>query len=165
VRDAHEWVPFDVPLVVLAVGALGFGAVVSAGFVPIGSGPADDAPLWLIVATFGIAVVAGAAAWLVYRHGPRRAAPIDRAMRWARGGLGIDTLYTRGIGGIGAATARELEVGAERAIEGFIGWVGTAARWASSVVRRADPAGPRGQQAWILAGVVALLAYWTWNGR
>jgi hypothetical protein len=32
-------------------------------------------------------------------------------------------------------------------------------------VRRADPAGPRGQQAWILAGVVALLAYWTWNGR
>jgi NADH-quinone oxidoreductase subunit L len=165
VRDAHEWVPFDVPLVVLAVAALGFGAIVSAGVVPIGSGPADDAPLWLIVATFGIAVVAGAAAWLAYRHGPRRAAPIERATRWARGGLGIDTLYARGIGGISAATARELEVGAERAIEGSIGSVGTAARWASSVVRRADPAGPRGQQAWILAGVVALLAYWTWNGR
>src|SRR5204863_358353 len=51
----------DVPLVLLAVGALGFGAVVSAGILPIGSGPADEAPAWLLAATFVIALLASIA--------------------------------------------------------------------------------------------------------
>src|SRR5258708_17827628 len=65
---------FDLPLAVLAIAALVFGAVVNAGL-PIGSGPADDAPLWLVMATFAIALVSASAAWLGYRHGPRRRAP------------------------------------------------------------------------------------------
>ena len=168
-REAEERPPLqyvqDIPLVLLAVGALGFGAVVSAGILPIGSGPADHAPLWLLFATFVIALASSIAAWLGYRHGLMPAARIEDAMRWARGGLGIDALHARGVVRPFAAVARELEVGAERVNERAVDAVGSIGLRASRVMGRAHPESARAQQALLLAGTVVLLAFWTWSAR
>ena len=167
-REAHEPPPLqDIPLALLALGALGFGAVVSAGILPIGSGPADDAPPWLLNATFAIALSGSIAAWLVYRRGLTRAAAvatsIDHAVGWARGGLGIDALYVRGVVRPFAAIARELEVGAERVNEDAVDAIGRMATRASGAIGRAHPVTARAQQAVLLAGTAALLAFWTWS--
>jgi NADH-quinone oxidoreductase subunit L len=168
-REAHEPPRLqDVPLALLAVAALGFGAVVSAGILPIGSGPADEAPLWLIVATFAIVLTCSTAAWLGYRHGVTRVTPvgtrIEGAIAWARGGLGVDALYVRGVAGPFAAAAREVEA-AERANDGAIDGVGSIAQRVSRLVGRARPRTARAEQALLLAGTVALLAFWTWSAR
>jgi NADH-quinone oxidoreductase subunit L len=167
-READEPPPLqDIPLALLALGALGFGVVVSAGILPIGSGPADDAPLWLLVATLAIALVSSIAAWLGYRRGVMRATwvvtRLERAIDWARGGLGIDTLYVRGVARPFAVVARELEVRVEPSNERVIDAVGWIAVRASLALRRAHPASARAQQALLLAGAVALLAFWTWS--
>ena len=165
-RDAHEPPPLqDIPFVLLALGALGFGAVVSAGLVPIGSGPTDSTPLWLLVSTFAIVLAASISAWLGYRHGLPHAARIERAMRWARGGLGVDWLYAQAAVGPFDAAARELERGAERVNERAVDAAGALALWASRALGRAHPSSPRAEQALILAATVALLAFWTWSGR
>jgi NADH-quinone oxidoreductase subunit L len=166
-REAHEPPPLqDIPLAVLAIGALGFGAVVSAGILPIGSGPADDAPLWLLVATFAIALTCSIAAWFAYRRGLARVTPVatrlDHAVGWARGGLGIDALYVRGIVRPFAAAARQLEL-SERMNEEAVDAVGRMAVRASRAVGRAHPTTARAQQALLLAGTAALLAFWTWS--
>jgi NADH-quinone oxidoreductase subunit L len=165
-REAHEPPPLqDIPLALLALGALGFGAVVSAGILPIGSGPADEAPVWLLTATFAIVLAGSITAWLGYRHGLTPAARIEDAMRWARGGLGIDALYARGIARPFAAVARELAIGAERVNEDAVDAVGSIALRASRVIGRANPESARAQQALLLAGTVVLLAFWTWSAR
>ncbi len=165
-RDAHEPPPLqDIPLVLLAVGALGFGAVVSAGIVPIGSGPTDSTPLWLLSATFGIALAGSIAAWLGYRHGVLPAMRIEDAMRWARGGLGIDTLYTRAVVRPFVAIARELEVGATRLnVSGTVA-AGAFGLRALRLMGRAHPESTRSQQAFLLVGTVALLGFWIWSAR
>ena len=165
-RAAHEPPPLqDIPLVLLALGALGFGAVVSAGILPIGSGPSDSAPLWLLVATFGIALAGAIAAWLGYRHGLRPAARIEGAMHWASGGLGFDALYA--FAGVRPfrAIARELDQRAERLNAGAVDEVGSIALRASRLNSRAYPESARAQQTLLLVGTVALLAFWTWNAR
>jgi NADH:ubiquinone oxidoreductase subunit 5 (subunit L)/multisubunit Na+/H+ antiporter MnhA subunit len=167
-REAQEPPPLqDIPLALLALGALGFGAVVSAGILPIGSGPADDAPLWLLIATFAIALSCSIAAWLAYRHGLARvtrvASRIDHAVGWVRSGFGVDALYVRGVVRPFTAIARELEVGAELLNEGAVSAVGRVAIRASRAVGRAHPATARAQQALLLAGTAALLAFWTWS--
>ena len=165
-REAHEPPPLeDIPLVLLAVGALGFGAVVSAGILPIGSGPTDSTPLWLLSATFGIALAGSIAAWLGYRRGVLPATRIEDAMRWARGGLGIEELYARGVGRPFVAVARELEVGAERVNAAGVDAVGSLALRASRSLARAHPESARAQQAFLLAGTVALLVFWIWSAR
>lgn len=165
-REAHEPPPLqDIPLVLLALGALGFGAVVSAGILPIGSGPSDSAPLWLLVATFGIALAGSIAAWLGYRRGLRPAQRIEAAMHWASGGLGFDALYALAVVRPFRAIARELEVGAERVNATAVDAVGSVALWTSRSIGRAYPESARAQQALLLAGTVALLAFWTWSAR
>jgi NADH-quinone oxidoreductase subunit L len=166
VRESDAPPPLqDIPLALLALGALGFGAVVSAGILPIGSGPADQAPVWLLIATFAIALAASIAAWLGYRHGLPHAVRIERAMRWARGGFGIEGLYTRGIGRPFDTIAGELDAGAERVNEWAVDAVGSVGLRASDALRRANPESARAQQALLLAGTVALLAFWTWSAR
>ena len=155
----------DASLVLLAAGALGFGAVVSAGLLPIGSGPADEAPVWLQAATFAVVLASSAAAWLGYRHGLGRAARIERAMRWARGGLGVDGLYARAVVMPFGAVARELDDGAERVNEWIVGGIGALGYRASRAMRGTSPASARAQQALLLAGTVVLLAFWTWSAR
>jgi len=166
VPEAHDPPPLqDIPLALLALGSLGFGAVVSAGILPIGSGPADEAPLWLLGATFAVVLAGSIAAWLAYRGGLRPAARIEGAIRWASGGFGTAALYSRSIAGPFAAIARELETGAERVNEGAVDAIGGLAVRTSRAIGRADPVGPRAQQALLLAGTVALLAFWTWSAR
>jgi len=155
----------DASLVLLAAGALGFGAVVSAGLLPIGSGPADEAPVWLQAATFAVVLASSAAAWLGYRHGLGRAARIERAMRWARGGLGVDGLYARAVVMPFGAVARELDDGAERVNEWIVGGIGALGYRASRAMRGTSPASARAQQALLLAGTVVLVAFWTWSAR
>jgi NADH:ubiquinone oxidoreductase subunit 5 (subunit L)/multisubunit Na+/H+ antiporter MnhA subunit len=155
----------DVPLVLLAFGALGFGAAVSAGILPIGSGPADEAPVWLLGATFAIALLASIAAWLGYRHGLRRAARLERAMRWARGGLGGDALYALAVTHPFHSVARELETGAERVNLWVVDAIGSLGQRASRALRGTSPESARAQQALLLAGTVVLLAFWTWSAR
>lgn len=155
----------DIPLALLALGALGFGALVNSGVLPIGSGAADEAPAWLLVGTFGIALIASAAAWLAYRHGLARAARIEHALRWARGGLGLDTLSRRLVVHPFAWVARELDRGAESANLRAVDAIGSGIASTSRLVRRAQPDGTRTEQALILAATVALLAYWTWSAR
>ena len=163
-RDAHEPPPLqDIPLAVLALAALGFGAVVSARVLPIGSGPADDAPLWLLIATFGAALIGSIVGWLGYRHGLSAGARIERSMRWARAGLGVDAFYTLTVARPFGAIARELEVGAERVNAAAVDAVGSLAVRGSRAIRVAIPEGGRGQQALLLAGTVVLLAFWTWS--
>jgi len=155
----------DVTLILLAIGALAFGALVSAGFVPIGSGPADQAPVWLLGATFAVVLASAIAGWLAYRHGLARAARIERAMRWARGGFGVDVLFTRAVAIPFRSAARELDQGAERVNDRMLGGVGALARRASDAMRGASPAGAQAQQVLLLAGTVVLLAFWTWSAR
>jgi NADH-quinone oxidoreductase subunit L len=168
-REANESPRLrDIPLALLAVGALGFGAVVSAGILPIGSGRADEAPPWLIIATFAIVLISSIAAWLGYRHGLTRATPvgarIERAIDLARGGLGVDALYVRGVADPFAWVAREVEV-AERANERAIDALGSMALRLSRLVERVRPETARAEQALLLAATVALLAFWTWGAR
>ena len=165
-RDAYDPPPLqDIPLALLALGALGFGAVVSAGLLPFGTGPADTTPLWLLIATFAIALAGSIAAWLVYRHGLTRAVRIEGAMRWARAGLGIDALYGRTIVRPFAAIARELEVGAERVNERAVDAVSSIGLRASRAMQHSSLVSARAQQGLVLAGTAALLAFWTWSAR
>ena len=165
-REAHEPPPLqDIPFLVLALGALGFGAVVSAGILPIGSGPTDTTPLWLLSATFAVALAGAVSAWLGYRHGLPPAARIENAMQWARNGLGTDAAYARGIARPVAAAARELEAGAERLTERAVDRLAGAAVSVSRTLRHSLPEGPQARQAVVLAGTLALLAFWTVSGR
>ena len=137
----------------------------SAGILPIGSGPSDNTPLWLLVATFGIALAGSIAAWLGYRHGLLPAARIEAAMHWASGGLGFDALYAFAVVRPFRAIARELEVGAERVNATVVDAVGSFAIQTSRLIGRAHPESGRAQQVLVLAGTVALLAFWTWSAR
>jgi len=164
-RVAHQPPPVqDLPLVLLAIAAIGFGPAVTIGVLPIGSGPADTAPLWLLIATFAIALAGCIAAWLGYRHGPARAARIERLTGWARSGPAFDRLYARAIVRPFAAIASELERGAERANGGAIEAIAAGMSWASRAARRPTPDDARAQQAVLLAGTIALLAFWTLSG-
>jgi NADH-quinone oxidoreductase subunit L len=154
----------DVSLVLLAIGALAFGAVVSAGLLPIGSGPADEAPVWLLAATFAVVLASSIAAWLAYRHGLARAGRIERAVRWARGGFGVDALLDRAVL-LFRTVARELDEGAERVNDGAAGGIGAFAYRVSDALRLVSPTSARAQQALLLAGAVVLLAFWTWSAR
>ena len=165
-RDAREPGRLeDVPLVLLAIAALGFGAAVTSGLVPIGSGPSDQAPSWLLVATVAIALIGSIAAWLGYRDGPERAARIERMTRRASGRFRLDALYLVAVIRPLGAAARELERGAEYANATAVDALGSAMRQLSFGVRRAQPESARAQQALLLAATVALLAFWTWTAR
>jgi len=164
--EAHEAPPLqDIPLALLALAALVFGALVTAGMVPFGSGPADDAPLWLAATTFGTALIASTAAWLVYRHGLERAASAEHIMRWARDGLELDAVYRNAVARPFLSVARELDEGAESVNRRAIDALGSIAVRASNAIGRGHPAGARAQQALLLTGAVALLAFWTWSAR
>jgi len=164
-REAHEPSPLqDLPLVLLAIAAIALGPAVATGLLPIGSGAADTAPLWLLGATFAIALAGSIAAWLGYRHGPARAARIERLTAWARDGFGFDQLYARAIVRPFAAIAKELERGAERENGDALDAVARAMVAASRAVRGVPVEDARTQQTLLLAGTVVLLAFWTISG-
>ena len=166
VREAHEPPPLqDVPFVLLAVGALGFGAVVSLGMLPIGSGTTDTTPLWLLITTFAITLASGSSAWLAYRHGLSRAGRAEHAMRWARDGFGSETIYARRLARPVAAAGRALEAGVAAVDRRVTDATRSSGLFGSRLLQRSRPEGAQAWQVLVLAGTVALLAFWTLAGR
>jgi len=165
-REVHESpAVMVVPLALLAAGALAFGGLVTSGLLPIGSGRPDEAPLWLTTASFAIAVGGFSAGWAVYRHGLARALPVEAITDPFAEGFGVDRLYRAAFVGPFVAISGELEGGAERANQLALDGIASLTRSAWAVVRRAQGGYVRGYEAILLAGAVALLAYWNWSAR
>ena len=165
-RQAHESPPIMVvPLATLALAAVSFGALVSAGIVPIGGARGDEAPIWLAATSFAIALAGAAAGWLTYRHGLARAARVERMTALAAGGFGIDRLYQRALVGPFHTLARSLERGAEGLNQRGVDALGVVVARAGITVRRMQGGYVRSYEALLLAGAVVLLAYWNWSVR
>ena len=112
-------------------------------------------PSWMLATLFA----AMPCLW-IYNRNLRK-----RAMRWARGGLGIDELYARGVVRPFVAIARELEVGAARLnVSGAVAAESLGPR-ASRLMGRMHPESARSQQAFLLVGMVTLLGFWVWSAR
>ena len=165
-REVHESPgSLVVPLTILASGALVFGALVTSGLLPIGSGRADEAPLWLVAVSFGIAVVGFSAGWLVYRQGLERAKPVEDVTSRLANGFGIDWAYRVAFERPFGLVAQELERGAERANQLALDGVASVVRSSAALSRRAQAGYVRGYEVLLLAGAVVLLAYWNWSVR
>ena len=165
-REAHESPAVMVaPLTILAIGALVFGGLVASGQLPIGSGRADEAPLWLVATSFAIALAGFSVGWLTFRHGLARATPVESVTARLANGFGIDWAYRVAFEQPFDIVARELEDGSERANQLALDGVASLVRSASAVARRAQAGYVRGYEVLLLAGAVALLAYWNWSGR
>ena len=160
-RHAHESPPVMlVPLLVLAAGALVFGALVAAGTVPLGVEAETEAPLALSLTSAALAVAFAAAGLAIYWRGPRAIVPA-RVANVARGGFGFDTLYLASAVMPVRAIAQVLEQGSEALVQLIADLVGRAVVAGSALVRRLQGGYVRSYEALLLAGAVALLAYWS----
>jgi len=156
--SAHESGPVMlVPLLALGLATLVFGVGVAMGTVDLGVGAPAEAPPWLVALSLSLSLAAALAGWLLYRRGPRD----ERALGAARSGYGIDALYGRTAVPAFAATARALEGGAERANGMALDLVARMAMAASTASRRVQGGYLRAYETLLLAGAVALLAYWS----
>ena len=164
-REVHESPSLVAPLTILALGALVFGGLVSSGLLPIGSGRTDEAPLWLVAASFGIAVAGFSAGWLVYRRGLERAKAVEDVTSRLANGFGIDWAYRVAFERSFGLVAEELERGAERANQLALDGVASVVRSSATLARRAQAGYVRGYEVLLLAGAVVLLAYWNWSVR
>lgn len=150
-----------IPLTLLAILALGFGAPVAAHLLPLGLGRESETPQWLLL-TSGVLAIGGALlGGLLYRRGLPRAAALERIAGRAGGGFGVDrsyrTLFVRPF----AAIARALDRGAERANRRAVdGLAGLVVRGGSRL-RRLQAGSVRGYEALLLTGAVILLAFWS----
>lgn len=150
-----------IPQVLLAVAAFAFGALVTGGLLPIGGGHRESVPLLLAGASFALALAGAAVAWTAFRRGVDRAASLGRVTARAA------SLVRRGPLALGRwvscapSLALALERGARR--------IGERARSAiATEIRRSARAAPPSAEPLLVAGVVVLLAYWTyasWAGR
>ena len=145
------------PLVGLALGTMTLGLAVAAGAIDLGVGALADAPPWLGALSLALAVAAVLAGWLLYRGGPRD----ETVLALARSGYGIDALYGRTAVPLFEAIARALELGAERTNGMVLDLVARTAMSASSAARRVQGGYLRAYETLLLAGAVALLAYWS----
>ena len=160
-RHAHESPPLMlVPLLVLAAGALAFGALVAAGAVRLGLEPGAEAPLALSLVSAALAVAFAAVGLALYWRGPRAIVPAAIANA-ARAGFGFDTLYLASAVVPVRAIAQILEEGSEALVQLIADVVGRLVVAASGVVRRLQGGYVRSYEALLLAGAVALLAYWS----
>ena len=160
-RHAHESPPVMlVPLLVLAAGALVFGALVAAGAVPLGVTATAEAPLLLSVTSGALAVAFAALGLALYWRGPRAIVPAPVANA-ARAGFGVDTLYLASAVIPVRAIAQILEQGSEALVQLIADLVGRAVVAGSVLVRRLQGGYVRSYEALLLAAAVALLAYWS----
>ena len=150
-----------VPLTLLAVAALGFGALVGAHVLPLGLGRESEAPAWLLVTSVALGLGGAILGWLAFRRGLPAAARLERVTARAAGGFGFDQLYRTVFSGPFVAAAHRLELGAEAANErGIDGIAGLVTR-GGGLVRRLQAGPVRGYEALLLTGTVILLAFWS----
>lgn len=150
-----------VPLTVLGVLALGFGALVGLHVLPLGLGRESETPGWLLAVSTVLGVGGVLLGWLVYRNGLGGAAAVERISGRAAGGFGVDRIYRAAFVKPFAAVARELERSAEhaneRAVDGLAGLVVRA----GARLRGLQAGSVRGYEALLLTGAVILLAFWS----
>jgi len=149
------------PLTILAVLALGFGALVAAHIVPLGLGRESDAPAWLVLVSTVLGLAGALLGWLVYRHGLAGAGALERLTGRAAGAFDVDRLYRAAFVRPFAALARDLEAGAERANERAVDGIGGLIVRGGATVRRLQGGSVRGYEALLLTGAVILLAFWS----
>ena len=150
-----------VPLTVLGVLALGFGALVGLHVLPLGLGWESETPEWLLAVSTVLGVGGVLLGWLVYRNGLAGAAAVERISGRAAGGFGVDRLYRVAFARPFAAVARELEGSAEHANERVVdGLAGLVVR-AGARLRGVQAGSVRGYEALLLTGAVILLAFWS----
>ena len=160
-RRAHESPPLMlVPLLVLAAGALVFGALVAGGMVPLGVAASAEAPIALTLTSGALAVAFAAIGLAIYWRGPRAIVPAAVAGA-ARTGFGFDTLYLVSAVLPVRTIAQVLEQGSEALVQLIADLVGRAVVAGSGVARRLQGGYVRSYEALLLAGAVALLAYWS----
>jgi NADH-quinone oxidoreductase subunit L len=150
-----------VPLTLLSVLALGFGALVSAHVVPLGLGRESETPEWLLLTSGALALGGALLGWLLYRRGLPGAAALERVTGQAAGGLGVDRLYRVAFVRPFIRVARELDRGAERANERAVDGVARLVIRGGATVRRIQGGPVRAYEALLLTGAVILLAFWS----
>ena len=149
------------PLTLLAIVTLGFGALVAAHILPLGLGRESETPEWLLIVSSVLGLGGAALGWILYRRGLPQAAGIERIVGRAAGGFGVDRFYRLMLVRPFAAVARELDQRAEPANERAVDGVATLATRASVAVRRLQSGSLRGYETLLLTGVVILLAFWS----
>jgi len=149
------------PLTLLAIVTLGFGALVAAHILPLGLGRESETPEWLLIVSSVLSLGGAALGWILYRRGIPQAAGIERIVGRAAGGFEVDRFYRLMLVRPFAAVARELDQRAEHANERAVDGVATLATHASVAVRRLQSGSLRGYETLLLTGVVILLAFWS----
>ena len=149
------------PLTILAVLALGFGALVAAHIVPLGLGRESDAPAWLVLVSTTLALAGALLGWLIYRRGPAGAGAFERITGRAVGAFDVDRLYRAAFVRPFAVLARDLEAGAERANERAVDGIAGLIVRGGAAARRLQGGSVRGYEALLLTGAVILLAFWS----
>ena len=149
------------PLTLLAIVTLGFGALVAAHILPLGLGRESETPEWLLIVSSVLGLGGAALGWILYRRGIPQVARIERIFGRAAGGFGVDRFYQLMLVRPFAAVARELDQRAEHANERAVDGVATLATRASVAVRRLQSGSLRGYETLLLTGVVILLAFWS----
>lgn len=150
-----------IPLALLALLTLAFGALVAAQVVPLGVGPETEAPEWVLLISSLLGVGGAILGWHRYRHGLPTARDRERVTAWVAGGLGVDRLYHAVFAAPFAKVARGLERGAEvaneRGVDGVAGLIGRG----SDRIRLLQAGSVRGYEALLLTGAAVLLAFWS----
>ena len=150
-----------IPLTLLAILTLGFGALVSAQVLPLGLGRESETPEWLLVVSVTLGLGGAILGWLRYRRGLPAARDLERMTAWVAGGLGVDRLYHAVLVGPFAKVAHGLERDAEAANERGVDGLAGLVVHGSDRVRRLQAGPVRGYEALLLTGAVILLAFWS----
>ncbi|HEY8655843.1 MAG TPA: NADH-quinone oxidoreductase subunit L [Candidatus Limnocylindria bacterium] len=150
-----------IPLTLLAILTLGFGALVGAHVVPLGLGREAETPGWLVAVSIALGLGGAVAGWQVYRRGLPAASRVERVTGRAAGGFGVDRLYRAAFAAPLNAVARDLGRGAERANELAIDGLAALVGRGGDRMRRLQAGPVRGYEALLLTGAVILLAFWS----
>ena len=161
VRGAHESPRLMlVPLVALALPALGFGALVAVGGISLGVPATEGAPLALTLGATGLALAGAGLGLLRYRRGPFEVLPAGFG-RAALAGFGADRALVRGGSWLVGTIAAALDRGVEATLQWSLDAVGRLILRTGARSQRLQSGFVRSYEAYLLAGAVLLLAWWS----
>ncbi|MSQ36970.1 MAG: NADH-quinone oxidoreductase subunit L [Chloroflexi bacterium] len=161
IRGAHESPRLMlVPLVALALPALGFGALVAVGGISLGVPATEGAPLALTLGAAGLALAGAGLGLLRYRRGPFELLPAGFG-RAALAGFGADRALVRGGSWLVGTIAAALDRGVEATLQWSLDAVGRLILRTGARSQRLESGFVRSYEAYLLAGAVLLLAWWS----